>query len=100
MSPIIDGLTKQGATGTTNIPEWKTPPVTQHELEWADILTVDLSTFQSEKNQLVRTVETALHRDGFFYVVGHGIDKEKVNLIISDEFMPPLILIFLRFFQS
>ncbi|KAJ3764444.1 hypothetical protein EV360DRAFT_91231 [Lentinula raphanica] len=61
------------------LPRWKAPPQTQHEVEWADILTVDLSLYDTDKPKLIETVQTALQRDGFFYVIGHGIDIEKLN---------------------
>ena len=62
------------------IPKWKAPPpTTETELEWADILTVDLSLYDTKRDELVKTVETALQRDGFFYVVGHGIPQESVR---------------------
>lgn len=57
------------------VPVWKQPKVTEASLEWADILTVDLSLFETRRSSLVETVSTALQRDGFFYVVGHGIEK-------------------------
>lgn len=73
-------MTAIRTTGLNDIPKWNTPAVTQKELEWADILTVDLSIFPSRKSELVQTVATALQRDGFFYVVGHGIEPERVSV--------------------
>ncbi|KAJ7100466.1 hypothetical protein C8R44DRAFT_843440 [Mycena epipterygia] len=61
------------------IPKWNAPAPTKHELPWADILTVDLSLYDTHRNELVQTVSTALERDGFFYVVGHGIDTETLS---------------------
>ncbi|KAJ3906265.1 hypothetical protein F5879DRAFT_1070996 [Lentinula edodes] len=61
------------------LPSWKAPPPTQEEVEWADILTVDLSLYETNKPKLIETVQTALQRDGFFYVLGHGIDVEELN---------------------
>ncbi|KAF7300082.1 Gibberellin 3-beta [Mycena kentingensis (nom. inval.)] len=67
------------------IPKWLKPEPTTHELPWADILTVDLSLYDADANSgegrkaLVRTVSTALERDGFFYVVGHGIDQATLD---------------------
>lgn len=58
---------------------WERPKITEAELDWADILTVDLSLFDVNRTELVRTVAAALERDGFFYVVGHGIDVETVR---------------------
>lgn len=64
----------------SGIPDWKPPKVTEVSLEWADILTVDLSLFETNRSELVNTVATALQQDGFFYVVGHGIEAEKVQI--------------------
>ncbi|KAA1475249.1 Clavaminate synthase-like protein [Dentipellis sp. KUC8613] len=76
-------------TTTTNVaaiqtpdalPRWVPPPTTtQKDLEWADILTVDLSLYDTARDKLVDTVSRALQRDGFFYVVGHGLDPESLQ---------------------
>ncbi|KAF9450030.1 Clavaminate synthase-like protein [Macrolepiota fuliginosa MF-IS2] len=58
---------------------WQAPPPTKEVLEWADILTVDLSLYDSDRKALIDTVATALQRDGFFYVVNHEISEEKLN---------------------
>lgn len=63
------------------VPHWKQPKTTEASLEWADILTVDLSIFETHREDLVKIVSTALQRDGFFYVVGHGIEREKVSIM-------------------
>lgn len=61
------------------VPEWIPPKPTEEQVEWANILTVDLSLYDTKKDELIDTVATALQRDGFFYVVGHGIDLETVS---------------------
>ncbi|KAJ7878568.1 hypothetical protein B0H14DRAFT_2711486 [Mycena olivaceomarginata] len=67
------------------VPKWKPPTPTQHDLPWADILTVDLSKYDTDREELVKTVSTALERDGFFYVVGHGIPLETLSRQVSRE---------------
>lgn len=62
------------------LPKWNAPEVTKEEVEWANILTVDLALYDNDKAGLVKTVETALSRDGFFYVVNHGISSETVSI--------------------
>ncbi|KAF7295864.1 Gibberellin 3-beta [Mycena chlorophos] len=60
------------------VPKWTPTAPTTFDLPWADILTVDLSLYDSPagyRAKLVETVSTALERDGFFYVTGHGIDQ-------------------------
>lgn len=69
---------------------WEKPKTTEAELEWADILTVDLSLLESNRADLVKTVATALERDGFFYVVGHGIDVETASITPFPESEPDL----------
>ncbi|KAJ6567007.1 hypothetical protein B0H19DRAFT_1139129 [Mycena capillaripes] len=61
------------------VPKWKPPTPTQHDLPWADILTVDLSRYDTNWEELVEIVSTALERDGFFYVVGHGLSAETLS---------------------
>ncbi|KAJ7753398.1 hypothetical protein DFH07DRAFT_513457 [Mycena maculata] len=61
------------------VPKWNSPSPTKHDLPWADILTVDLARYETHRDELVETVSTALERDGFFYVVGHGIDAETLS---------------------
>ena len=51
----------------------------------ADILTVDLSLYDTKRDELIDTVRTALQRDGFFYVIGHGIPQETVSTPTSTE---------------
>ncbi|KIY71042.1 Clavaminate synthase-like protein [Cylindrobasidium torrendii FP15055 ss-10] len=61
------------------LPHWQPPPITKEDHEWADILTVDLSKYDTDREELVKTVETALSRDGFFYVVNHGLTQETLR---------------------
>lgn len=58
------------------LPTWSAPAPTKEEVTWADILTVDLSLYDTRREELVQTVAIALQRDGFFYVVGHDISSE------------------------
>ncbi|KAJ7594223.1 hypothetical protein C8J56DRAFT_430850 [Mycena floridula] len=64
---------------TDALSRWIPPPTTQEEVNWADILTVDLSLYDTDRSALVDIVATALQRDGFFYVVGHGIESEVLD---------------------
>jgi hypothetical protein len=62
-----------------DINPWIPAKPTAEDLEWADILTIDLSLYDTKKATLVDILTTALQRDGFFYVVGHGIPAETVG---------------------
>ena len=72
-------LNLNAASSIPDVPVWEAPPVTAEDLEWADILTIDLSKLATEKEELIKTVATALQRDGFFYVIGHDIAPETVT---------------------
>ncbi|KAI3621877.1 gibberellin 3-beta [Moniliophthora roreri] len=61
------------------LPHWESPKPTEEELEWADILTVDLSLYETKRQELIDTITVALERDGFFYVTNHGISRETLQ---------------------
>jgi len=54
---------------------------TKEDLNWADLVTVDLSLFDTPegKKQLSETLISALREKGFFYVKGFGISQERVD---------------------
>ncbi|KAF8958951.1 hypothetical protein BDZ97DRAFT_1428976 [Flammula alnicola] len=82
MSTAVESSVQNGTLNVKSpleLPVWKAPPVTKEKIEWADILTVDLSKYDTHRQELIDTVRTALERDGFFYVVGHGISPETIN---------------------
>lgn len=80
MASIADDLAALSISSEkAALPAWVPPKVTSEELEWADILTVDLSLYETDKQKLIDTVATALQRDGFFYVIGHDISPEIVS---------------------
>lgn len=78
-SPAFEELSSNAIASVPDVPVWAAPPVTTEDLEWADILTIDLSKLTTEKEELIKTVATALRRDGFFYVIGHDIAPETVT---------------------
>ena len=78
-SSVFEKLSLNAAASIPDAPVWEAPPVTAEDLEWADILTIDLSKLATEKEELIKTVATALQRDGFFYVIGHDIAPETVT---------------------
>jgi len=63
------------------LPKWQRPSKTSYDLPWADLSVIDLSTFDSPggKERLARELQTAVHRDGFFSVIGTGFSEEEVN---------------------
>jgi isopenicillin N synthase-like dioxygenase len=53
----------------------------QEDLDWAELITVDLSLFGTPegKKQLANTLIEAVRTKGFFYVKNFNISQERVN---------------------
>lgn len=62
-----------------DVPSYIPPPVTQEELEYADLPVINL---ESTKDQ-VEILREALIKHGFFYVVGHGLSPAEKERIFS-----------------
>lgn len=45
--------------------------------EWADLAIIDLEKAKSpeHRDEFVKIARDAMHKQGFFYVVNHGMDK-------------------------
>ncbi|KAJ5785056.1 Clavaminate synthase-like protein [Penicillium pulvis] len=56
-------------------------PVTKEDLDWAELVTLDLSLFEQPggKEQLAKQLEHAVQHVGFFYVKGFNISQEEVD---------------------
>jgi len=56
-------------------------PVTKADLDWADLVTLDLSLFEQPggKEELVSQLEYAVRHVGFFYVKNFNISQEEVD---------------------
>ncbi|KAJ6028600.1 Clavaminate synthase-like protein [Penicillium herquei] len=56
-------------------------PVTKEELDWAELVTLDLSLYEQPggKEQLVKQLEHAVQHVGFFYVKEFNISQEEVD---------------------
>jgi len=56
-------------------------PETKENLDWADLVTLDLSKYNTEqgKKELAQELISALRNKGFFYVKNFNIDQERVN---------------------
>jgi len=54
---------------------------TKENLDWADLVTIDLSKYGTEegKKKLAQELISALRNKGFFYVKNFNIDQERVN---------------------
>ncbi|KAJ3557669.1 hypothetical protein NM688_g1350 [Phlebia brevispora] len=56
-------------------------PETKENLDWADLVTVDLSLYGTPegRKQLAQTLVKGVREDGFFYVKNFNISQERVN---------------------
>ena len=59
---------------------WARPEPTKEDLDWAPLVQIDLSQFDEPggKEELAKQLYDAVTRVGFWFVVGHGIDDERV----------------------
>ncbi|KAM0216972.1 hypothetical protein ACHAQD_007691 [Fusarium lateritium] len=67
-------------TATVTLPYEQARETTQ-ELDWADLITLDLSKFDQPggKQELAAELSRAIQEVGFFYVKNHGLSKEDIN---------------------
>jgi len=63
------------------ISPYKQVPETKADLDWAELVTLDLSLFDKPggKQKLASQLEHAVHHVGFFYVTNFGISQEAVD---------------------
>ena len=56
-------------------------PETSADLDWADLITIDLSRFDSPggKQALAKQLKTAISTVGFFYVINFGLSEAEVD---------------------
>ncbi|CAJ0545023.1 Ff.00g085090.m01.CDS01 [Fusarium sp. VM40] len=82
-------------TATVTLP-YEQARETTEELDWADLITLDLSKFDQPggKQELAAELSRAIQEVGFFYVKNHGLSKEDIDtqfalassvLSLSDE---------------
>ncbi|KAI1608877.1 hypothetical protein EDD36DRAFT_95866 [Exophiala viscosa] len=66
---------------TSFIPKWTQVAETQHELDWADLVTLDLSKFDKPngKQELAAQLSDAVNRIGFFYITNFGLNQDEVD---------------------
>ncbi|KAI0041193.1 Clavaminate synthase-like protein [Auriscalpium vulgare] len=60
---------------------WIAPPVTQENIDWANLTVIDLAKAKTPegREEQVRLARDATHKQGFFYVVNHGMDQANVD---------------------
>ncbi|KAM0478886.1 hypothetical protein ACHAPX_004864 [Trichoderma viride] len=69
------------AQGPVEIPAYHQVPETAHELDWADLVTLDLSQFEEPggKARLAKQLQEAIQKIGFFYITNFGLSQEQVD---------------------
>ncbi|KAK1246279.1 hypothetical protein MKX08_000081 [Trichoderma sp. CBMAI-0020] len=69
------------AQGPVEIPVYHQVPETAHELDWADLVTLDLSQFEEPggKVHLAKQLQEAIQKIGFFYITNFGLSQEQVD---------------------
>ncbi|KAL1852773.1 hypothetical protein VTK73DRAFT_9166 [Phialemonium thermophilum] len=67
--------------GTSQLPSYHQVPETSYELDWAALVTLDLSKFDQPggKEQLAKQLFDAVQNIGFFYIVNFGLTQEEVD---------------------
>ena len=72
------------------LPKYEQVAVTSQELDWADLVTLDLSDFDNAggKERLAKQLFDAVQNIGFFYVIGFGLSQDEVDhqFAIGKEF--------------
>ncbi|KAI0469647.1 Clavaminate synthase-like protein [Xylariaceae sp. FL0804] len=65
----------------SDIPTYHQIPETSYELEWADLVTLDLSQFDQPggKEALAKKLFDAIQKIGFFYITNFGLSQESVD---------------------
>ncbi|RTE69517.1 hypothetical protein BHE90_016105 [Fusarium euwallaceae] len=63
------------------LPAYKQVEETKYDLDWADLVTLDLSTFGQPggKEALAKQLFDAIQNIGFFYIVNFGLTQEEVD---------------------
>lgn len=66
---------------TKPLQEYQQVPESSFDLEWADLVTLDLSKFDQPggKQLLANQLKDAVHNIGFFYITNFGLSQEEVN---------------------
>jgi isopenicillin N synthase-like dioxygenase len=78
-----------------DISQYQSIAETKADLDWADLVTLDLSIFDQSggKEKLAAQLKEAIHTIGFFYLVNHGYTQEEVDqqfALASDIFQLPM----------
>ncbi|KAI1333613.1 hypothetical protein F5Y15DRAFT_430757 [Xylariaceae sp. FL0016] len=77
MATLVQAPTAAGS----DIPTYHQIPETSYDLEWADLVTLDLSQFDKPdgKAVLAKKLFDAIQKIGFFYITNFGLSQESVD---------------------
>ncbi|CAG8958446.1 hypothetical protein HYFRA_00011123 [Hymenoscyphus fraxineus] len=69
------------AVPTDDLPKWERPAPTKFDLPWAEVVVIDLSTFDEPggKERLAEELRYAVQSTGFFGLTGTGFTEEEVT---------------------
>lgn len=64
-----------------SLPVYQQVPESKHELDWADLVTLDLSTYDAPggKEKLANQLRDAVQKVGFFYITNFGLSQDEVD---------------------
>ncbi|KAJ5986012.1 hypothetical protein N7499_007696 [Penicillium canescens] len=73
-------IKEQFSSENVTIKPWSRPAHTRENIDWAPLVEIDLSRFDEpgRKQELAKQLYDAVTRVGFWVVVGHGIEDERV----------------------
>ncbi|KAJ4489989.1 hypothetical protein J3R30DRAFT_3653478 [Lentinula aciculospora] len=72
------------------VPRYEPAPAAQEALDYADLAIIDLRNFTTAEGRvrLVLQVREAMSNQGFFYVIGHGYPREKMERMFDIANVP------------
>lgn len=78
MAPVA--IEQEFPTEHIPIKSWTRPAPTKENLDWAPLVEIDLSRFDEPggKEELAKQLYDAVTRVGFWVVVGHGLEEERI----------------------
>ncbi|TFY80315.1 hypothetical protein EWM64_g3696 [Hericium alpestre] len=73
-----------------SVPHWVPAPVTQKDIDWADLAIIDFSKAKTPEGLAEQAIvaRDAMHKQGFFYVINHGLDQAQVDRMFDIATVP------------
>ncbi|KAI0267717.1 Clavaminate synthase-like protein [Gloeopeniophorella convolvens] len=72
------------------VPHWTPAKPTKETLEWANLEVIDLAQARTPegRTEQVEKARNAMHNQGFFYVINHGLDQSEVERVFDIAAVP------------